>query len=66
MDPDALRGLLEELAAMPDRAHQPETANLLEELQKAVAEHYKILEQQGDLIRRLAVELRGVRNERPD
>lgn len=57
-DPD-LHGLLEGLAKMPGVTD--ETVDLLEELQRAVREHHRILERQSDLIRRLREDLKDVR-----
>lgn len=62
MDENALHHLLREL---PGMAANGETAgdadNVLEELQRAVEEHERILARQAELIKRLRAELKDVR-----
>jgi uncharacterized coiled-coil protein SlyX len=60
VDDDDLHSLLREIPGMIQNS-KGETADLLEELQKAAEEHRKILERQSDLIRRLREELKDVR-----
>lgn len=60
VDDDDLHSLLEGIPGMI-RDGKGETADLLEELQKAAEDHRRILERQSELIRRLREELKDVR-----
>ncbi len=62
MDEKALHAILKEIPEMAANGNTVEDAdNVLEELQKAVEEHARILARQADLIRKLRSELKDVR-----
>jgi hypothetical protein len=62
VDENALHHILKELPNMAAKGAAPDDAdNVLEELQKAVEQHERILARQAELIKRLRAELKGVK-----